>query len=180
MSIRKRLEDAQFLFANERFDGALLSVLVGIAATSRKRRPVPTKDRVAFESFLGEEMIVVTGGGVANYNVMFREEMMPLQKLLYKFVRNELAHEGKLPKDVKFVDGEPGRVSLEVQPEAITLSKSWMEGLMKCVQFAPENGDEFPEFAETPDDVLRWLMFGKRRDSDQAQAYWRKRAEFAG
>lgn len=56
MSILERLEDARFLYHNGRRDGALLSVLVGVAATSRRRYPHPANgDRDAFVRFLLDE-----------------------------------------------------------------------------------------------------------------------------
>ncbi len=180
MSVRSRLEDAKHLYEVGRFDGALLSVLVAVAATSRKRRPMPEQDRVAFESFLREEMLVVTGGAVESYHVRFRGKMVRMEELLYRFVRNQLAHEGKLPTDVRFERSKDvGSLLTNVTEDSITLSESWMDGLSKCVQFAPENHNEFPGIADTPVDVLKWLMFGKRREGANVEQYWERRVEFA-
>ncbi len=61
MSIRDRLGDAELLLSQGRNDGALLGVLVAVAATSRKRYPDrmpwgdPAQDGSAFISFLLDE-----------------------------------------------------------------------------------------------------------------------------
>jgi hypothetical protein len=54
MSIRDRLDDARVLYANGRRDGALLSALIAVAATSRRRYHDAT-DRQAFIRFLLDE-----------------------------------------------------------------------------------------------------------------------------
>lgn len=58
MSIRKRIEDAIFLWQNDHFEGALLSALIVIAATARLRYPDRNKikDKEAFEKFFNEEL----------------------------------------------------------------------------------------------------------------------------
>lgn len=57
MSIKDRLDDARILFSQGRRDGALLSVLVAVAATSRRRYPksLIRRDREAFIRFLLDE-----------------------------------------------------------------------------------------------------------------------------
>lgn len=40
-----------------------------------------------------------------------------------------------------------------------------MLGLCQAVTFAPENLDLFPDIAETPPDVIAWMLFRKGRDS---------------
>lgn len=68
MSVHDRLDDARVLYAAGRRTGALLSVLVAVAATSRKRYPksdVPS-DGDAFRKFVAEEMMTINGV-LANY-----------------------------------------------------------------------------------------------------------------
>ena len=123
MSVKERLEDAQLLHQANRNQGAMLSVLVAVAATSRKRRPRPTKDWDAFESFLKEEMLAVTKGTAQNVHVNFRREMMRLEHVLYKFLRCELAHEAQLPSDVRFFQEDPpGILTIDVQDTYFGLS----------------------------------------------------------
>ncbi len=172
MSIIERLQDAQFLYANGRRDGALLSVLVAVAATSRRRYPSTRySDREAFTQFLAEEMTVVTLGGPKQFIVRVPgadtgkhpDEKMPLGECLYEFVRCNLAHEAMLPDNVEFESAEPGVLSVQITDKVIRLSDTFMDGLGRAVEYAPENGDLFPHVAKMPDDVIAWNLFGKRR-----------------
>jgi hypothetical protein len=142
MSVRDKIVDAQLLYANGRKEGALLSVLVAVAATSRKRYPLGTKkDGDAFTSFLGEELTKVLR--IGTYNVKFRSEMITLQDLLYKFVRCNLTHEAILPNDIIFEKGDTMKVS--VDDNKITFSDRLIEILAQTVCNAEENKDEFKE-----------------------------------
>lgn len=171
MSIRRRLEDAHFLLANGRADGALLSACTAISATSRKRYPdrKAIGDREAFTKFLGEEMRVVTAGGVVNVFVRcpgadtkkYADEMMPLQDVLYEFVRCMLAHEGRIGENVEFVDTDA--ISVEVKDERLILGGELLRRLLIVPEYAPENAAEFQQVAEMPQEVVGWLLFGKRR-----------------
>ena len=171
MSIPDRLRDASILYSQGRRDGALLSVLIAVAATARRRYPRPIKDRPAFTQFLSDEMVAVTGGAVRNYNVRvpgadkskYPGEMMPLGVCLYEFVRCNLAHEATLPDNVEFVRTEDNGLFFEITDDVIRLSDSFMDGLARSVEYAPENHDLYPHVAGMPDDVVGWMLFGKRR-----------------
>jgi hypothetical protein len=154
MSIRTRIDDARFLFANGQKEGALLSILVAVAATSRKRYPRAPKgkkgpkgptetDRGAFETFV--KSAIHRTWGVQNYNVNFRGKMTPLESVLYEFVRCELAHEGTMPSDVVISPSAPGDMMLvvDVKPHRLTLSESFLDGLINTVVAAPENSSLF-------------------------------------
>src|SRR5580658_1924266 len=66
MSITNRLREAKLLYDTGHCEGALLSVLIAVAGSSRKRFPPKTisrrdpsrqmGDAEAFETFMGEEM----------------------------------------------------------------------------------------------------------------------------
>ena len=174
MAIRERLDDAAFLYAHGRREGALLNVLVAVAATSRRRYPYDRfKDSEAFTRFVGDEMPVITAGGVKNFNVRvpggesaeFPDGLMPLGACFYRFVRCNLAHEAKLPSNVEFLAAGPGTFQVEITDEKIRLSDSFMDGLSKAVLYAPENADLFPDVAEMPPEVIAWNLFGKRRQN---------------
>ncbi len=182
MSIRARFEDAHFLLANGRFDGALLNILVAIAATSRKRYPSGSgvNDRTAFNTFMHDELIVFTHGAIAeNFELRvpgadkrhYPDEVMRVEDLFYTYVRCALAHEGALPANVRFKQAESGAFSQDIQEDYIELSTTYFDGLAKVVQFARENTDEFPEHKELPDDVLSWLLFGARRENEKHKRY---------
>ena len=55
MSIPDRLADAELLLRHDRHEGALIMVLVAIAATARKRYPNKKFDGDAFCTFLVDE-----------------------------------------------------------------------------------------------------------------------------
>lgn len=174
MGIRARLDDAGFLYANGRRDGALLSVLVAVAATSRRRYPRDRhKDSDAFTQFVAEEMPVITAGGVKNFFVRvpgaesteYPDGSMPLGVCFYRFVRCNLAHEATLPSNVEFIATGAGGFQVEITDEKIRLSDSFMDGLSHAVIYAPENADVFRDVAEMPPEVVAWNLFGKRREN---------------
>ncbi|MBX2851706.1 MAG: hypothetical protein KTR15_08180 [Phycisphaeraceae bacterium] len=175
MSIKDRIEDARFMYQNGRKDAALLSILVAIAATSRKRYPreLIGRDGDAFTKFLKEELLVVSGGSAKNFYFKvpgsdirkYPDSMMPLENIFYEVVRCNLVHEEVIPTNVQFIsDGNPGW-SIEITDDKLELSDSWIGGLDKVVEYAPENTEEFPHVAELPPEVLGWVLFKQRRKS---------------
>jgi len=173
MSVRQRLEDAHFLLAHGRADGALLSACAAISATSRKRYPKTAgmNDREAFTKFVGEEIPVLTEGAVINYNVRcpgadvtkYPGELMPLQDVLYKYVRCQLAHEAKIGENVEFLAGNA--ISVEIKADRIVLGGGMLQRVLIVPEYAPENIDEFPLVAEMPADVVGWMLFRNRRNN---------------
>ena len=160
MSIRARIEDAIALFAAGRHEGALLSVLIAVAATSRRQRPdstpsvrnhgKPMGDGEAFEAFLADEMVNICR--VKNFNVMFRGKLHRLEHVLYKWLRCELTHKGGLPNDVVFEPQQaPGGMSVAVNPgKCLRLSHGWLDGLVNAVVNASENRDQFGDPPQPP------------------------------
>jgi len=138
MSIQNRLEDAKVLTDNNRLEGALLSVLIAVAATSRRRYPKPMRDKEAFTKFVAEEMKKITGF-VQNFHLKFRNNIMTLQDLLYKFVRCELAHEAEVPADIVF---EKGKHRYVVRDDKIILPYELINGLARAVIEATENAKD--------------------------------------
>jgi len=96
MSIRNRVEDAQLLWRSGRLEGAFLSALVAVAATSRRKFPKPIKDKDAFEHFLNQ-------GWFARLSVEYRNEAHPIYHIFYVWFRCELIHEGTLPFDIEIL-----------------------------------------------------------------------------
>jgi len=143
MTIRARLDDARLLWKEGRHEGALLSVLIAIAATS-KRRYGQLGDGEAFRKFVRDEFETVFGISVKDsFNVDFRGTSMPMENLLYKFVRCELSHEAALPADVVF---EPNaELAIRTQGNRMVFAGPWADRLASAVVLSPENADEFPE-----------------------------------
>ena len=117
--ISERLDDARALFALGRKTGALLMILIAVAATARKRYPrAKFKDREAVTKFV-------------------RGEIRPLQDVLYEFMRCMLVHEASMPEDILF---EPGsQFSLTVESDKIIFTDGVLDCLGRIVEQAPEN-----------------------------------------
>lgn len=88
---------------------------------------------------------------------------MPLQDVLYEFVRCTLAHEGRIGKNVEF-DGNEG-ITMEIRDDMLILSGELIRRLLVVPEFAPENVGEFPQNADMPMEVVGWSLFGARRDN---------------
>src|SRR5947209_3961984 len=121
MSVKNRLEDAGVLFTMNRHEGALLSILIALAGTARKRYPKKNyKDKQSFVRFFKEEFSKYIPGQI---NLKFRERICAVEEIFYEFVRCELVHEAELPEDIRFSDqGHPGFFGMDVQPKLITFS----------------------------------------------------------
>lgn len=139
MSIAQRIEDAEFLWQSGRFEGAFLSALVAFAATARRVRPQPVKDGVAFRELFKEQF---GDGG----SVQFRGELQPLSSLFYKWLRNELVHEGSLPVGLKIDASDTHSLfSLKlVEDLPLSIPATWYHSLVVNVVGHPKNLDQFP------------------------------------
>jgi hypothetical protein len=105
MSIQDRCDDAEFLWKAGRKHGALISVLVGIAAASKRRYPDIKEDRKSFEKFVVDET-------PCRLSANFRGDMYSAETMIYKWFRCELIHSAGLPPDLVMVEGESGVLSL--------------------------------------------------------------------
>ncbi len=88
---------------------------------------------------------------------------MPLQDVLYEFVRCTLAHEGRIGENVEFAESD--KISIEVKKDRLILGGELLRRLLTVVEYAPENATEFPQIAEMPPEVVGWMLFKDRRDS---------------
>lgn len=141
MSIRSRVDDALFLWGNGHYEGAFLSALVAVAATSRLQcTNSQASDKQAFEDFLRQ-------GVFQRLSVEYRGEVHPVYHIFYKWFRCELVHEGGLPIDIEFIpDNEPGSVSIRAggAPDyVLKVSYGWFHELIHAVVNAPVNKDIF-------------------------------------
>lgn len=156
MSIKDRIEDALVLYKNGRYEGALVSVLMAVAATSRKRYPDPksrklqgkkknkNSDNYVFRKFISEEMPKLAPGWSEDkpLPIRFQEEQLLLPELLYRYIRCEFFHKAKLPTCIKFKDGKNLEV-IVLNNKEITFSKGLISYLTKVVVDAPENAGLF-------------------------------------
>jgi hypothetical protein len=139
MSVKDRMEDSKLLFHAGRLEGALTSVLLAAADTSRLRYPRAKiqKDGDAFVQFLTDERAKITGA--VEVQIAFCGEVLTLESLLYKFVRNSLVHESELDDHVSF---EYGDFLLDKggTTDQFTFSSELVLRLSYAVESAPENG----------------------------------------
>jgi hypothetical protein len=144
MSIRNRIDDALFLWDNERLEGAFLSALVAVAATSRLLYPKSTKirDVEAFENFLRQ-------GVFERIKVEYDGEIHFAYHVFYEWFRCKLVHEGVLPLDIELMpDTTPGSVSIRAggAPEkTLKVSYGWFHEIVYTVVNAPINKEIFKD-----------------------------------
>ena len=137
MSIVDRLADADLLWRYGRREGALLIVLVAVAATAQRTFPGIKGDRAAFEAF----MRTTNDWTIA---VEHRGEAVDIDHLFYKWMRCELVHKGSLPPDVRIDENFPDPMACGVraggEPEyTVLLSPGWYSFLTSAVCMAPVN-----------------------------------------
>jgi len=149
MSIKDRLEDADLLSRHGRKEGALVLVLVAVAATSRRRYPKKKvcRDGEAFKRFIRDEMATVTGGPDKNVAFPFDgKQNVPLEDILYTHLRCQLFHEGEMPGTIVFTQPKrhEGRVCNVLHlTQPLGFPEGWVDNLAKAVREAPENRDLF-------------------------------------
>lgn len=176
MSIRQRLEDAVILDSIGRKDGALLSVLIAVAATSRLRYPKGTKsnlnpkkkmdDNEAFQTFINEESESVYGKGrflklsspcPDPNNPSAPAANLSHAAILYKYVRCELVHVAELPHTIEFQRYNDGglHTAYIAEENKFVFSDSWLSRLIRVVVFAGENNGMFEEERRTSTILVR-------------------------
>lgn len=140
MGIGDRVKDAEVLWNSGRYEGALLNVLIAVAATSRLRfaNRKEVSDNQAFTQFLEATHQPIRG-------VEFRGKIESMPRIFYKWLRCELVHEGALPIDIEFLPNEqPGAMLIRAggAPDyVLQLSHGWFFYLVQVVVTAPENSE---------------------------------------
>jgi hypothetical protein len=97
----RRIEDARILYEAGRREGALLLLLIAVAALSRVRYPqkVVKSDKAAFCKLLQDERWQLCREGPKSVRVGDVEK--PIEDFLYEYLRNGLIHEGTIPENLK-------------------------------------------------------------------------------
>jgi hypothetical protein len=162
VSIQNRLEDTKCLIEQGRYEGALTSLLIAVAATARKRFPKgvtpsianPKKkmgDGESFETFVAQQNREITD--VNTFSVEFEGRKTSLGGVLYSLLRCYLLHEGELSPKVEFVpDSLRGALSIvndSGPPEKLIFSQSLVIFLADMVSRAAENADLSPEIRKS-------------------------------
>lgn len=131
MSAEDRLVDAEHLWAAGRREGALLSVMVAVAASARRTHSA-LKDRDAFVTFLKSRH-------AWTISVEFRGKLWDLDELFYTWLRCELVHMAALPVDIRIDESLSGlKVRAGGAPECLVLiSPDWFGYLADAARSAP-------------------------------------------
>lgn len=117
--VAARITDAELLYNAGRSEGSLLSLLVAIAGTSRRRYPAGTMsyrdpnkvmgDRECFTRFVSDEMSTLTQnpvfGSARNFGIHVAGQAARFENVLYDFLRNPQVHEGGHSRKIVFVPG---------------------------------------------------------------------------
>ena len=142
MNIRRHIEDALFLWKTGRRESAMLLAVVAVAATARKEMPT-ARDREAFEALAKR---------IRPYSlsIHYRDEIRPIEEILYKWLRYVLVHEADWPTDIEFIsDPAPGLSRIRAaggNDNILQLSESWFYDIVHIVVHSPMNVDEFTNF----------------------------------
>jgi len=151
MSVTDRIDDARVLYSQGRRHGSLLSVLIAVTATARKRFPPNTPSRTdpskpmgdieAFTTFLHEEL---TRLGVSlNRPLQYHGRPTTLELLLYRLVRNELAPKSDSQLEVQFHPASGETVEIDVVDDQLIISDNLLDRLGRTVTQAAENATSF-------------------------------------
>jgi len=164
MSVRARIEDAEVLWKAGRLEGAVIQVLIAVGATVRKRYPKPMGDNKAFKQFIHDEIAKITNGPTTNVDFYYDgKHHVGVEDIIYKFIRCNLVHEGKLPETIVFTqpvvgDGSPvGRYDGKLfnklaLHDVMGFPIGWIWNFVRVVAEAPENKGEFSDgFYPIPD-----------------------------
>jgi hypothetical protein len=151
MSVNDRIDDARVLYYQGRRQGSLLSVLIAVTATARKRFPPSTPSRTdptkpmgdieAFTTFLHEELGKLNVA--LDRPLQYHGRPTTLEMLLYRLVRNELAPKGESQLEVQFHPASGEAVEIDVVDEQLLFSDNLLDRLGRTVTQAPENASVF-------------------------------------
>lgn len=153
MGVAEIMTDSEMLNAQGRKEGCLRALLIGVAATARKRYPKKKKkkkkaygDKQAFEAFLRAEMAAGNFFGPqfrAGVRLHWRGKETPLEEILYR-LRCALVHEAEMHEHVRFESlAVPGKLVLSVAEGGIfVFQESLLVCMKKCVHNAQENRGE--------------------------------------
>src|SRR5580698_1075904 len=94
--IKTRINDAIFLWDNNRKESAFILVLISLAALSKMRYPT-NKDGDAFRK-------VFQDFRKGSLKIEFRGELESIENIFYEWIRCYLIHEAEIPFDIEFIE----------------------------------------------------------------------------
>ena len=141
MGIRRRVEDAELLWREGKAEGSLLMALIAASATARRKYP-ELMDGEGFERLLLDARRW-------RLSLEFRGAQVPIERLLWKWLRCELVHEAGLPVDFELTPivavGELSARAGGAPSYEPHLSEAWLHHVLDVVIYDPVNRDLFPE-----------------------------------
>jgi len=180
MSIRDRLEDAQFLLSAKRHQGAFIQVLIAAAGTARKRYPSSEwDDSESFRNFIHDELGIITSA--FRYGAVFPYEgrQVPIEDIFYQQLRCQLIHEGTMPESIEFSEPilEEGKLCDVMDlGSPFRIPVRWIEGLAKAIWLASENDDLWQddiqrrqETRESMGSLARPVLYSRRPNQQSKQ-----------
>ena len=125
--IRKRIDDANFLWSNGRKESAFLLILIAFASLSRLRYPkYQYRDNEAF-------MKLFRDFNKISVRVEYRGKLEPIENIFYKWIRCQLIHEGGLPMDLEFIDGGTSIRAGGAPEFVLKLGTGWFVSIMNSI-----------------------------------------------
>jgi hypothetical protein len=155
LSIKTRIEDAEYLWAEGRKEGAWVQALIAAAATVKRRYPRSMPDNQSFKSFFCDIASLIVSGRLDAPGPQYirfytdnRAEHRKLEDIFYSELRCNLVHEAEL-KEVGFsesrIEGDHLVASLSVPTLGTAETPDfWVLHLIAAVKAAPENRDLWP------------------------------------
>lgn len=169
--IQKRVSDADFLIANERYEAALLLLLTAIDGSASKIFPPktlsisnPTRMRKGkevtnempnsekYQRFLGVRLRQIMGSTLSEE--AYRQKELPSiikgheqpEVIIYRHFRCNDVHESLIPEKYQYVyydKASIGEVSLRFEHGEVFFSMGFLTLLKNVIVYAPCNGIEF-------------------------------------
>lgn len=131
MSTDNRLADADILWTNGRREGAFLSLLVAVEPIARREHP-DLGSGAAFRAFIDSRL-------PESRSLRFRGRPTTVGKLMWTWMRCELAHNATLPADLQFFeeDDDPDEMQIKLEgprDECLRISDSWYWWLRREIE----------------------------------------------
>lgn len=147
MGVADRLHEARVQYRSGLKVGALISLVIAVAATARKRYPRKRYgDKASFTGFLRDEMIRGGFWGPRLHLLVlmpFRGTDWPLEDILYGVLRCNLVHEATLAIDAQYAAATGNGFVVQITDEGVfVFQDSLLRCLFRTVHNAEENLDE--------------------------------------
>jgi len=97
------------------------------------------------------------------YKKYYKDDLVPIQEIMYDFVRCHLAHECTISEHIAFCDSD--NFDIKFEKDQLALNALYIKRLCMVSEFAPENWEDFPEIAAKSDSDVCEILFGDRMEN---------------